>query len=420
MLGLWLLIPEHLRLGTWDLLCNWSGQGTENVEPRLALQLVHEAALCVTGVRQSRNLAQKGFELANGLPFVATDWAMHQLLAPHTVEESQQLQVTLGKLRLASGHYKGTLLAIDPHRLRSYSKRQMRRRQKDPQAQANKVAQTFFALDADTGQPVCFVSHCSATSVSQATPRLLRLAAEILNPRPGGSLVLADSEHFTAELLDHISSETNFDMLVPMPMRQYIRKQIENIPPNQFTPRWAGYATLKLPYQLTFSQSEHMYQFIERNGELPADWKFKSFLSTAERDEVPALTRDYPARWHVEEFFNANQALGWKRAGTLNLNIRYAQMTMALIAQAAIHQLRTRIGQPFSQWEASHLSRALFNGLDGDLRVTDDTIIITYYNAPNAEHLRKYYENLPEKLSAEGVKNKIPWLYDFKLDFRFR
>ena len=29
MVGLWLLIPEHLRLGTWDLLCGWSGQSGE-------------------------------------------------------------------------------------------------------------------------------------------------------------------------------------------------------------------------------------------------------------------------------------------------------------------------------------------------------------------------------------------------------
>jgi hypothetical protein len=42
----------------------------------------------------------------------------------------------------------------------------------------------------------------------------------------------------------------------------------------------------------------------------------------------------------VEEFFNAHQKLGWKKAGTLNLNIRYGQMTMALIAQAAIHSFK--------------------------------------------------------------------------------
>ena len=83
--GLWLLAPEHLRLGTWDLLCQWAGQPGTRIEPRLALQLVHEAALCVTGVRAARCLSQKGFELANGLPFVASDQAVHDLLEAHTV-----------------------------------------------------------------------------------------------------------------------------------------------------------------------------------------------------------------------------------------------------------------------------------------------------------------------------------------------
>src|SRR5512133_1877168 len=41
LVGLWLLVPEHLRLGTWDLLCGWTGQLPVRVEPRLAVQLVH-------------------------------------------------------------------------------------------------------------------------------------------------------------------------------------------------------------------------------------------------------------------------------------------------------------------------------------------------------------------------------------------
>jgi hypothetical protein len=35
--GVWLLVAEHLRLGTWDLLCGWTGQPTRCVEPRLAM-----------------------------------------------------------------------------------------------------------------------------------------------------------------------------------------------------------------------------------------------------------------------------------------------------------------------------------------------------------------------------------------------
>ena len=43
MVGLWLLVPEHLRLGTWDLLCGWTGQDPARVEPRLRV-LVHQVS----------------------------------------------------------------------------------------------------------------------------------------------------------------------------------------------------------------------------------------------------------------------------------------------------------------------------------------------------------------------------------------
>ncbi|MBT3290310.1 MAG: hypothetical protein HN380_23405 [Victivallales bacterium] len=33
---------------------------------------------------------------------------------------------------------------------------------------------------------------------------------------------------------------------------------------------------------------------------------------------------------------------------------------------------------------------------------------------------RQHYEQLPARLVAENVCPTIPWLYNFKLDFRFR
>src|SRR5204862_5065299 len=103
-IGIWLLLPEHLRLGTWDLMRSWSGLAPDRVEPRLGLHLVNEAAMCLCSYRQRRTLSQKGFELANGLPFVPTDLAIHDLLASHTVEQAQRLQIALGKLRRAGQH----------------------------------------------------------------------------------------------------------------------------------------------------------------------------------------------------------------------------------------------------------------------------------------------------------------------------
>jgi hypothetical protein len=418
--GIWLLIAEHLRLGTWDLLRHWSGRDSAHVEPRIGLQLVHEAALCIAGKRQKRTLSQQGFEVANGLPFVISDWAVHQMLDSHSVAEAQAVQLMLGRLRKALGHYPGHVLAIDPHRILSYSKRQMVRRRKDPQAAATKQVQTFFALDADSQQPLCFTLGSSSRTVSQATPQLLEMSAEILNPHDYNPLVLADTEHYTVELLEYVRSHLPFDLLVPMPLRKELLRELQAVPSGAFTSHWVGYATAKRPHRPTRTHAEPYWQIIQRCGEHEQDYALSAFICTSERAAVDEPVQHYPKRWHCEEFFNANQALGWQRAGTLNLNIRYGHMTMALIAQASIHMLRQRLGEPIARWDAKHLARDFFHGLEGDVRVHNDTIIVTYYNAPNAEILEKHYTHFPARLVQEGVDPKVPWLYDYKLDFRFK
>jgi Transposase DDE domain len=285
---------------------------------------------------------------------------------------------------------------------------------------ATKVAQTFFVLDVDTGQPVCFTTGTSGRRAATAAEELLNLAAEILDTKPGQTLVLADSEHFTTELLNRVKTGTNFELLVPMPAQPSLLAKLKSLPSEKFQPRWAGYATMKQPYTPQESEAGPFYQYIHRQGERPEDYHFNAFLSTSDGNEVEELTEAFPKRWHVEEFFNAHQTLGWNRAGTCNFNVRYGQMTMALIAQAAIDRLRKRLGSPATNWDARHMATAYFEGLEGDVRVEGKTIQVTYYNAPNADKLRAHYEDLPAKLNAEHVDPRVPRLYEFELDFRFR
>jgi hypothetical protein len=419
-LGLWLLVPEHLRLGTWDLLLDWTKQPPQRVEPRLAMQLVHEAALCVAGLRAARSLPQASFGLLQGLPFLASDQAIHELLGAHTVAQARQLQCALGRRRQALGDYAGKVLIIDPHRFRTHSKRRMRKHRKEPSAKPAKVMQTFFAVDGDTSQPVCFTIGTPSRTVTQATPELLGLAAKILGPQPVPTLALADAEHFSTELIQHIQQDTPFDLLVPMILQPPYLQRLREMPAEQFTRRWVGYATLRSTYASTKQKGYTLPLWIQRFGEPPGTCKFNAFLCTAERDELQALTDDYPKRWHAEEFFNSEQALGWERAGTQNLNIRYGHMTMALVAQAVLRRLRLSLGETVANWDAKHLAKDVLQGLEGDVRVAADTIVVTYYNAPNTESLKPRYEGLPEKLRAEGVNPEIPWLYGYTLDFRFR
>jgi hypothetical protein len=421
LVGLWLLAPEHLRLGTWDLLTGWAGPSPSDLASRLALQLVHEAALGVVHLRTARTLSQKGFELLNGLPFVASDQGIHALLQAHTVHQAEELQFALGCLRRARGHFRGRLLAIDPHRLPSASRRQMPRYRDNTAIRPYKVATTFFCLDAETHQPLCCFLASSSMTVTQITPRLLDLVTRILNPTPESRpLLLADNEHYTQELFQTVADHPPFDLLVPMRTTRNLTAALQAIPAQAFQPRWAGWATTHRPFHFQQHPETTYCQLVERSGENPQSFHYKAFLASRYRDEVLDLAIHYPQRWHVEEFFNAYQKLGWERAGTLNLNIRFAQMSLALVAQTVCHQLRQRLGTPFAACDAPHFASSIFRGIDGDIRVADNTILVTLYNAPHPELLKKHYENLPQILEHEHVDPRIPWLYNFKLDFRFR
>lgn len=422
LVGIWLLIPEYLRLGVWDLIGSWSGQDAAGIKPRLALQQINEAALCDRSLRAKRSLNQQGLELANGLPFLATDEAMHHMLNANTVADAIRLQGCLGKIRNSLGHYQGEVLMIDPHRMTSYSKRQMVPRQKDRHSSAGKLAQTFFCFCADTQQPIAFLYGTSSRSVTKATRQLLEITGDILpvkhdKPAP---LVLGDTEHYTADLLDW-GWDSPFDLLVPMPNNTPVKKLIEKLAQDQaFVRHWAGYATANSQYNLRTSSRGPFPVCVQRQGERPDDCEYQAFLATGRRDYLEALSKQYPKRWNAEVFYRHYQDLGWHKAGTMNQNIRFGQMTLALIAQAASYMLRARLPDQVNEWNAKHLAKEFFRSLEGDIRVKRDTILVTYYNAPDAKHLAKHYCALPDKLEKENIDPRIPWLCNFKLDFAFK
>ncbi|MGO8699267.1 MAG: hypothetical protein ACLQVY_16295 [Limisphaerales bacterium] len=254
-------------------------------------------------------------------------------------------------------------------------------------------------------------------------PELLRMAAHILGAAPGAKdkpLLLADKEHYAQELFARVREDQWFNLLCAQPAWPNSVRRWRKVAAAAFTEHWPGYATSVQPYHFSLQPKPTYYEYVQRNGCRSEDLPYQGFLSTARLAEIPALTKDFPQRWHVEEFFKFNQALGWHRAGTLNLNIRYGHLSMVLLAQAALHQLRERLGEPCRQWDALHFARNLLEGLEGDVRVENQTIVVTLYNPPNPALLRHHYEHLPEKLAREGVDPHIPWLYNFKIDFRFK
>ena len=91
-----------------------------------------------------------------------------------------------------------------------------------------------------------------------------------------------------------------------------------------------------------------------------------------------------------------------------------------MIAQAVTYQLRQKLPTPYKQWSATTMADNIFRGIDGDIRVIDDKIVVTMYNVPETLNLHKHYSDLPNRLEQQGTDPRIPWLYGFKLDFKFK
>lgn len=393
------------------MIKEYTGGDDASLAPRIAMQMVSESSLCKQRVRRKNYITHQGFELLNGLGFLVTDEHVHELLSKHTVKQAQSLQEALMLNRLNSGHYLGNTIAIDPHRIISTTRRVMPKKKKQPGEPSKKMLQTFFALDTETGQPIGFCSGSPGVNTTIATIDLLNMGEKVGQR----ALILADKEHFTNDLIKYMKQCTQFDFLIPIPSTQRIKKIERSL---TFQPLWAGYAIAETSFQ--FAGNKQQYRLVvQREGEVNTHYNYMSFITRSNKTAVDLLSEKYPQRWSIEDFFNFDGAMGFDRASTFNLNIRYGKMSLAMIAQAATYQFRQKLPNPYKRWNAVHLAEAVFSKIDGAISVKEDTIYVTCYNVPEELNLQQHFQNLPQKLISEGINPKIPWLYDFKLDFKF-
>ncbi len=203
LVGLWFLIAEHLRLGSWDLIKAYTSGTDTSIEPHIAMQIVNEAAICKNRVRKNNYISHQGFELLNGLSFLVSDKEIHNFLDKHTVQDAQSLQESLALIRSNRGHYEGSTIAIDPHRIISSTKRVMPKKKKQPIEPSKKMLQTFFATDTQTGQPIGCGIGTPGVNTTKATIELLNLVDKINHDK---ALIVADKEHFTQRLINDINA----------------------------------------------------------------------------------------------------------------------------------------------------------------------------------------------------------------------
>jgi hypothetical protein len=414
-MGLWLLVPEYLRLGGWDLVRGLFRDGCD-IAARLAMQMVNESALCLNRVRKKDSLCHQGFALVNGLSVLATDESVHRILDGRSVTDYGAFQSALMGIRMLDGHYgEGErILAVDPHRIGSCTKRNMVKKKKRPELPSGKMMQTFFCNDTGTKQPLAFTLSASGKTCSQATVQLLDMVGEVLGQQK--ALVLADKEHFTKEIADYFERSHAMDILMPAPNVKGITERITGLDYRQL---WPGYSIAETGF--SFRNSGLALRLIaQKESAAGMTDTYKAFLTTSDKDAAELISKVFPQRWTIEEFFNFEGDMGWNRASTFNLNVRYGRQSLALLAQAAAFRLRKNLPEQYKSWNAAMLSEKVFTNMEGDIRVKDDSIIVTYYKDHEVLGLREKYRNISQQLENENISPKIPWLYDYKLEFRFK
>ena len=93
-----------------------------------------------------------------------------------------------------------------------------------------------------------------------------------------------------------------------------------------FNKLWAGYAIAETVYKLSSKEGEHRL-IVQREGETLQTYIYKSFLTISDKPAKELLTNIYDQRWSIEEFFNFDGAMGFDRASTFNLNVRYNNLS---------------------------------------------------------------------------------------------
>jgi hypothetical protein len=225
------------------------------------------------------------------------------------------------------------------------------------------------------------------------------------------TLILADKEHFTQEIAAYFLGSQSLDVLMPAPSTKRINTCIQNL---DYKELWAGFSIAETGFGFSNSSSE--FRLIAQKEAIHGKQEvYKAFLTTSDKDSAHLLSNVYSKRWNIEEFFNFEGDMGWNRASTFNLNIRYRRQSLALLTQAAAYGLRKKLPEPYSKWTAAMRSEKVLTNMEGDVRVKDDKIIVTYYGDHETLGIKDKYHNISQRLKNQNISPKIPWLYIYKL-----
>ena len=363
------------------------------------------------GIRAIDPISRADFGLLAGLPCLPAASAEYRFLQAIATQQALDEQVSLTRYLSALGRIPGgTPLNIDAHNVRSFSRKEMKRSYLPDEKGYGKAVRLFYTQEQSFQLPLIAFACYSGTTVSQATPSLMTLTQQAVGT---GRLLVADKEWYCGHLLQELR-QMDVTVLTPIKQSAGRRAEFERIPLDQYLPTLEG-KIATIATTLT-DYTGPLVAFVKER----APHAYFALLTTEADLQADTALPTFSDRWHIENFFGLNNALGVDQLPSLNLNAIQAMLTIRLMAFHVFAAFRQDLGGKFAHQSPELIRRQFLLPVQAKIQSrSKQTISVTVYGCAQQHVLKERYQEVSEQLRTRDIDPRLPWLGNRKLEVRF-
>jgi len=318
----------------------------------------------------------------------------------------------MGKQLLNLGYITGDVINMDGHSIKLFSRKEMKASYLSKDKAYGKAIRTFYTQDQASKKPLFAKAAYSGATVAQVTPQLVEANKEILG---APFLTVNDKEWFIGSLLDQLDKIHGIQVLLPLKRTPKRISEMEAISFEKFKHRHENQPIATLVTELDGFNGK-MKLFVKRNS----NDTFFALITNKKYLRVSRAMEIYRKRWRIENFFNENAFLGLDRLPSLELNAIQTALTLKMASFHLVDNFRKNLPKPFSTMKPESIYQHFIQGVQGKVQLKKDKLQVDIYGFQHQDVLTSLFKDLEQKLIAQDIDPRCPWLNNYALNFSFR
>ncbi|MBW2148996.1 MAG: transposase [Deltaproteobacteria bacterium] len=159
-----------------------------------------------------------------------------------------------------------------------------------------------------------------------------------------------------------------------------------------------------------------MKLFVKRNG----DRTFFALITNKKYFGAARTMEIYRKRWRIENFFNENNFLGLDRLPSLELNAIQTALTLKLVSCHLVDNFRKNLPKPFSNMKPESIYHNFIQAVQGKVQLKKDKLQVDIHGFQHRDVVAALFKGLEQKVIAQNIDPRCPWLNDHMMRFSFK